>query len=172
LEYEFFCGKDLHKIYLKNKDRRFVALIGDEQLEVDIHSISANELSLLISNRSFKIFLAKDGPRLHVAVNGENYCLLSADEEEGVMTGQADVTGHVEAKFTITAPMPGNVLKINVEEGEEIGEGQCLAIVEAMKMETGLHSQINGRIKKIYAEQGQQVNAGETLIELEEISSE
>lgn len=172
MEYDFFCGKDLHKIYLKKKDGRFVALIGDEQLEVDVHSISSNELSLLISDRSFNIFLAKDGPRLYVSVNGENYVFVSADEAENIMTGQAAVTGHVEAKFTITAPMPGNVLKINVEEGERVGEGQCLAIVEAMKMETGLHSKINGRITKIYAQQGQQVNAGETLIELEKISSE
>lgn len=171
MEYEFFCGEALHKINLEEKDERFVVLIGDERLEVDVHTIASNELSLLISGRSFNIFTANDGSRLYVSVNGENYCFVSADEEEDVMTGQAAVTGHIEAKFTITAPMPGNVLKINVEEGEEVGEGQCLAIVEAMKMETGLHSRINGRIKKIYAEQGQQVNAGETLIELEEISS-
>ncbi len=71
--------------------------------------------------------------------------------------------------MTITAPMPGCVIKVDVKEGDVVEEGKCLAIIEAMKMETGLYAAISGKVKKVRVVKGKQVNAGETLIELEEI---
>lgn len=164
MDYEFIHGKNLYKISLEKKNGRITATVENEQLEVDVCSISPNGLSLLIGNRSFRVFLAEEKAKRYVSVNGENYCFTSVDAEDCIGRGG----GAAEAKLTITAPMPGSVLKINVEEGDEVEEGQCLAIVEAMKMETELCSTISGRVKKVHTELGKQVDGGEILIELEE----
>jgi len=110
----------------------------------------------------------KEEGKQYVSVGGELYCFVSRDEERDTKVRDGAGAGSVESKFAITAPMPGSVLKIDVEEGDDVEEGQCLVIVEAMKMETGLNSTMNGRVKKVLAVQGKQVDAGEILIELEE----
>lgn len=168
MDIEFLHKENLFKISLNKKDGRIVATLGDEKWEVDVHFISSNRMSFLIGSRSLDVYLAKAGGKMYVSVNGENYCFTSPDEEDDLGTVRRGETT-VETELTITAPMPGSVLKVNVKEGDKVEEGQCLVIVEAMKMETGLHSAIRGEVKKIHAIEGKQVDAGEVLIELEEI---
>lgn len=170
MECEFIYGEDLHRICLKKKDNLVVASIEDEELEVDVLQISSNWLFLLVENHPFNVYIAKDDTQWYLSVNGENYSFLSVDENGDIENGRIAGTEHSEAKLTITAPMPGSVLKINVEEGEDVKDGQCLIIVEAMKMETELCSTVHGKVKKIHVKPGNQVDAGEILIELGENS--
>jgi biotin carboxyl carrier protein len=64
--------------------------------------------------------------------------------------------------------MPGLVVKIPVEVGQEVEEGTVLAIVEAMKMENELRAPRNGRVKSIFFSEGQQVDALKPIVELEQ----
>jgi len=66
----------------------------------------------------------------------------------------------------ISAPMPGKVLKVLVAEGDAIGEGQALIVLEAMKMETTLYAESPATVKKIRAAAGAMVDHGAVLIEL------
>jgi len=66
----------------------------------------------------------------------------------------------------VEAPMPGRVLKILVVEGAEVGAGDGLLVLEAMKMETTLYAEGAGMIAKVLVVQGQMVDHGDTLIEL------
>eukprot|EP00761_Pharyngomonas_kirbyi_P012407 gb/GECH01012434.1/.p1 GENE.gb/GECH01012434.1/~~gb/GECH01012434.1/.p1 ORF type:complete len:709 (+),score=197.27 gb/GECH01012434.1/:1-2127(+) len=70
------------------------------------------------------------------------------------------------AKYAIS-PMPGAVVSIDVKEGEKVVMGQELAIVEAMKMQNVLRSEVDGVVKKIHAKQGQNVAVEEILVEFE-----
>lgn len=166
MEYEFGFGSLKHKVVLNSKDGKTTAFIGDEEYQVDIHDVSDNRLSLLMGSRSFDVFVAREEGKIHVHIDGNSFCLLTPQAEEGCNARPGD--GKAETRLTISAPMPGSIIKINVSEGDLVEEGQCLAIVEAMKMETDLHSTIMGRVKKVLASQGQQINAGEVIIELEE----
>ena len=166
MEYEFNSGNHLHKVTLNSKDGKTVASIGDEEFEVDVQAISDNRMSLLIGHRSFDVYVAQEEGKRHVHIDGNSFCFSMP--EEGERCNARPGGGGEEAKLILSAPMPGSVIKINVSEGDGVEEGQCLAIVEAMKMETGLHSTITGRVKKVCASQGQQINAGEVIIELEE----
>ena len=71
-----------------------------------------------------------------------------------------------EDALEIGAPIPGNVLAILVEEGQEVKENDPVMIIEAMKMETRVTSSVGGTIKSIYVKEGQQVSAGELLVSL------
>ncbi|MFW5893824.1 MAG: biotin/lipoyl-containing protein [Verrucomicrobiota bacterium] len=63
----------------------------------------------------------------------------------------------------IKAPMPGNVLRIEVGEGEAISDGQTLMVLEAMKMETPIKAHITGTVANVHVEQGDNVESGQVL---------
>ncbi|MDW7668008.1 MAG: biotin/lipoyl-containing protein [Bacillota bacterium] len=67
----------------------------------------------------------------------------------------------------VTAPMPGTVLEVTVEEGQEVKAGDVVLILEAMKMENEITADTDGKITKIYAPKGTSVNTGDPLVGLE-----
>ncbi|GAB6135073.1 pyruvate/oxaloacetate carboxyltransferase [Thermococcus prieurii] len=67
---------------------------------------------------------------------------------------------------TVTAPMPGKILRVLVSEGQEVRTGQGLVVLEAMKMENEIPAPKDGIVKKIYVKEGDTVNTGDPLIEL------
>jgi biotin carboxyl carrier protein len=68
---------------------------------------------------------------------------------------------------SITAPMPGTVLSVVVEEGQRVEEGQTLGVLEAMKMELSLKAPLGGVVAKVGARTGDQVALGATLFVVE-----
>ncbi len=73
------------------------------------------------------------------------------------------VTGAGEA---ITAPMPGNILKVNVANGDTVKEGQVLVVLEAMKMENEILAPKNGTVTQVVVTKGSTVDTGAPLVVL------
>ena len=74
------------------------------------------------------------------------------------------VTGNAGS---IKSPLPGNVSKIKVHEGQGVKGGEVLMTLEAMKMENEIMAPAAGSVKKIYVTEGKAVQQGEALIDLE-----
>ncbi len=70
------------------------------------------------------------------------------------------------SKFLL-CPMPGLIVKISVEEGQEVQEGQALATVEAMKMENILKAERRGVVRKINATPGASLKVDDVIMEFE-----
>jgi oxaloacetate decarboxylase alpha subunit len=66
----------------------------------------------------------------------------------------------------IEAPMAGNILKINVNIGSVVAEGEVVIIMEAMKMENEIVAETAGVVSQLFVEQGQVVEAGDALFEV------
>ena len=66
----------------------------------------------------------------------------------------------------MTAPMPGKVIEVRVRSGDAVEEGQVVALMEAMKMETEIQAPISGTVIAIHVAKGDTVNPDETLIEI------
>ena len=64
----------------------------------------------------------------------------------------------------VKAPMPGNVLKITVTEGQEVQEGDVVIVLEAMKMENEITAVRTGTVSKILVSKGQLVETGAVLL--------
>jgi acetyl/propionyl-CoA carboxylase alpha subunit len=81
------------------------------------------------------------------------------------------VTGHrpgaAQAESTVTAPMPGTVIRVEVETGDAVSARRPLVVLEAMKMEIAVHAPFDGTVKAIHVSQGDQVAGGTLLVELE-----
>ncbi|AKS37183.1 acetyl-CoA carboxylase [Anoxybacillus gonensis] len=67
----------------------------------------------------------------------------------------------------VVALMAGNVWKIVVQVGDVVEEGQDVVILESMKMEIPVASQVGGVVKAIRVQEGDFVNEGDVLIEIE-----
>jgi biotin carboxyl carrier protein len=67
---------------------------------------------------------------------------------------------------SLTAPMPGRVVKILVSEGEVVAQGAPAIIVEAMKMENELHVPTAGVVQRVAVREGDTVDAGQVLLEI------
>jgi acetyl/propionyl-CoA carboxylase alpha subunit len=80
-------------------------------------------------------------------------------------TGHGDVLG---GQSTLTAPMPGVVIKVLASEGDRVEPWQPLVVLEAMKMETPLVSPYEAVVRRVHVAEGERVDGGALLIELEE----
>jgi acetyl/propionyl-CoA carboxylase alpha subunit len=68
---------------------------------------------------------------------------------------------------TVTAPMPGTVIRVEVEPGAETRARQALVVLEAMKMEIPVHSPFDGTVSAVHVAPGDRVAGGTPLVELE-----
>jgi acetyl/propionyl-CoA carboxylase alpha subunit len=75
--------------------------------------------------------------------------------------------GDAAEQSAITAPMPGTVIKVLVEEGERVTARQPLVVLEAMKMETPLVSPYDATVRVLHVREGDRVAGGSVLVELE-----
>ena len=71
-----------------------------------------------------------------------------------------------EGAQTVTPPMPGQVIAIEVAAGDTVEKGQIVAVVSAMKMETPLKAPYAGEVTAVNTEVGAQVNPGDILVEI------
>ena len=152
-----------------NKTETF-DLNDDAIKKLDAIAIEESVYHILKEHHSHKAevtaadFLAK---KYTVKVNGNTYAGDIAsllDQRIKEMGFEVGATKQVNA---IKAPMPGLVLEIKVNLGQEVQEGDDLLILEAMKMENILTSPRAGIIKSIAVNKGQAVDKGQLLIEFE-----
>ena len=66
----------------------------------------------------------------------------------------------------VKAPMPGNILKVNVTAGQAVKEGQVLVVLEAMKMENEIMAPKAGTVAQVLVSKGSTVNTGDTMVVL------
>ena len=123
---------------------------------------------LLVDGRSYALTAAPGDRRgrWSIAIGAERFTADAVDERTRAireMTG----AGADTADKTITAPMPGLVLRGEVEVGQTVRAGQGVVVVEAMKMENELKAPADGVVAGISVQAGQTVDKGATLIVLE-----
>ena len=91
-------------------------------------------------------------------VNGKTYDInVKAGIEQKASSGSAEGE-------EVKAALPGNVLRIEVSEGDQVAEGDVLMVVEAMKMETEIKSPKAGTVKSIEVSQGDKIVTGQALV--------
>ena len=85
----------------------------------------------------------------------------SAAEAPAAAPAAPAVTGAGEA---VNAPMPGTILKVNVQNGQAVKEGEVLCILEAMKMENEIMAPKSGTVTQVLVSKGSKVDTGAALV--------
>lgn len=117
-------------------------------------SNSANGYTVTVNGKKYAI--AFDGDK--ATVNGKSY---DFNVKEGIESKSAGASGE---GTPVKAALPGNVLKVLVAEGDSIEEGDVIAVIEAMKMETEIKSPVSGTVSSVEIEVGNKVQNGQVLV--------
>ena len=143
--------------------------VNDETEVAHLSTIPGTPLRhLLIGDRSFTLpFEGKGGGHWVMAFQGETWEALVVDERTRHIRS---LTGAGEVKkggATLKAPMPGLVVRIDVEAGQTVPAGLAAVVLEAMKMQNELRTASAGVVKAVLVQPGQAVEKGQVLVEFE-----
>jgi biotin carboxyl carrier protein len=142
-----------------------VSIDGVEHL-VDAHQVAGQLWSILYQGASFVVDVTQlPTEEYEVLIQGDCHKFTLMNEQRRAML-RAGGKGSA-GKAMVTSPMPGKVVKLLVKEGQEVGAGEGVVVVEAMKMENELKSAIAGKVKEIFVEEGQVVESGAKLLLVE-----
>lgn len=124
---------------------------------------------LLVDGRSVPLVMRQGAERgvWDVRIGGRHYEAEVVDERTRAIN---EMTGRSEAARgpkPVRAPMPGLVVRVDVEAGQTVAPGQGIVIVEAMKMENELRADGGGIVSRVHVAAGQAVEKGTVLVEFE-----
>ena len=100
-----------------------------------------------------------------VSIRGRSYAVTIVDPKR-LRSGQ-NSDRHHHGAAEIVAPMPGKVVRVQIEAGAEVEKGTGLVVVEAMKMQNEMKSPRSGVVVSINVKPGDTVNAGDVLAVVE-----
>lgn len=147
-------------------DERHVK-VNDKTYMVDFESVSGQPvISLIVDGKSHEAYVAAGEDNWQVLLRGHLFPVKVEDEREKRLRGAAGSGVAETGEYNLKAPMPGLVVAIPVEEGQEVKKGQVLIILESMKMQNELKSPREGRIQRIKAKAGESVEQKQTLLSL------
>ena len=147
-EHEVLVGRSGEVVKVEVGGQAFEAKLGEGGL-------------VLLGGERHQVHLAGDR---EATVDGKRVGFRIVDLQSGA--GPGDGKGGARAA-RIKPPMPGKIVSVAVNEGEEVKAGQVLLILEAMKMQNEIASPSAGTVKKIHVKPGQNVESKDVLVELE-----
>ena len=121
-----------------------------------------------------------DGTNATVSVNGTPYQVELQGEEKKAKTpvlarkpvvnkpgeGEIKKTESSGASYKINSPLPGTIKKVNIAVGSAVKAGDCVMIMEAMKMDNNVIAEKGGTVQAIKVKEGDAVLQGDTLVEI------
>lgn len=145
-----------------DRDLTTVRLPDGRATTVTVQSLGSGAFAVTAGERRYVAHYVTDGTRHFLHVDGETYVF----QREPADTGRRAAS----LQGDLRAPMPGLITQVLVREGQEVGAGEPLYIVEAMKMEHVVRTGRACRVKTVSAAPGVQVEAGTMVVEVEDLS--
>jgi pyruvate carboxylase subunit B len=145
---------------------------GDESVQAHVEDLSGTPVHMVtIGNEVHRVLVRRDRDRGKGAyslwVDGYRLDVEALDERSKVIRELSGDRDKATGPAPIVAPMPGLIVRVNANVGDEVHAGQGLVVMEAMKMENELRATAAGRVKAILAQPGTAVEKGAKLVELE-----
>jgi biotin carboxyl carrier protein len=156
-------------IELRREGARVFAEVEGRRYELEARETEPGVLLLVFADgRAHECRAEPAGARgeaWRVAVGARAFDVTLADPRR--LPAGAGAGGAGEGRAAVTAQMPGKVVRVLVEQGQQVEAGDGLVVVEAMKMQNELKSPKAGTVVELRAAPGATVNAGEVLAVVE-----
>jgi len=142
--------------------------LNGEVVDVDLAQSGVPELySLILGGASYEVLIEPSAQDYAVTLRGEQYHVRVEDERTRRLSAGRRGPAAPQGDLSIRAPIPGLVVKVLVQVGQSVEEGQSLILLEAMKMENEIRAPRSGLIKQIDVGAGSRVEQGAVLMVLE-----
>jgi 3-methylcrotonyl-CoA carboxylase alpha subunit len=166
MKYYVRSGDFERELEFERRDGRLVVRCGDRTLPLDFAMIGDGAaFSMLVGDRVCDVIVERNGGGCVVQMQGERYRLAVEDEHE--RAAGAVRPAALGGRQSITAAMPGAVVEVMVEPGQQVEAGATLLVLEAMKMQNPVQAQAAGRVVAVHVAAGKSVAAGALLVEIE-----
>ncbi|GLC27393.1 acetyl-CoA carboxylase biotin carboxyl carrier protein subunit [Roseisolibacter agri] len=143
--------------------------VGDEVLHAHLVDVEGTPVSLLtIGDRVYRL-VARRGDargRYAISLDGRRFDVEALDERTRTIRDLSAASAAAAGPAPLVAPMPGLVVRVAVQVGDQVAAGQGLVVMEAMKMENELRAPAGGTVAAIHAVPGTAVEKGALLVEL------
>lgn len=143
----------------------FEVNLGGKKISADLKQAGPASFSVIIGNRSFDLDVIRQGDEFVVVSRSGAVRLTLEDARRRLMHSRA--AREVSGKVQMRAMMPGRVLSVWVQLGDQVVANEGVMVIEAMKMENELKSPKAGRVIEVKVTPGQTVEKGELLIVIE-----
>jgi pyruvate carboxylase subunit B len=131
----------------------------------DINLVPLNKVGLYLLKGASKVrelYIRSKGQATYtVMANGRH---IEAQVEKN--NGQKRKQDETKAAGDLVAPMPGMVVNVLVQEGQEVNSGDVLVVMESMKMQMQLRAPLPGKVSKVNAQSRAQVEKGSLLVKI------
>jgi len=154
---------------LVNNTQEF--LIGEDRIQsLDILKGSDSAYHLLQGQKSILARVVEsdfNNKTYTININSNKYTVQIKTPLDDLIKKMGYTTGSARVVNSITAPMPGIIIGIQVKKDQKVKEGDTLLILEAMKMENAILCPKDAKIKEVYVAVGDTVDKNKLLIALE-----
>ena len=141
-------------------------LINGEERTVDFHSLGPSVYSIITNHKSLLAIIGEEsGARIEVLLSGKLYNTEVIDERAMLMEQRKG--GRRSTSGEILSPMPGLIVLVSAETGQQVQEGETLVVLESMKMQNELKSPVSGMVSAIHCASGETVEKGALLVQID-----
>ena len=161
---------DQQQAFLVKANGFVFTLTESDMAQADIVAEANHVYHLIYQHQSVNgkvLDASPDHKIMQVEVHGNTYDVNIKDSLDQMLDSMGYSAAGSKHIKEVKAPMPGLVLSVSVEAGQQVQEGERLLILEAMKMENSIMIHAAATIKSVLVKAGQAVDKGQVLVVLE-----
>jgi acetyl/propionyl-CoA carboxylase alpha subunit len=165
------------KYFVRINDERHEVLLDGEGVHVDGEDVAAQVMPVdgtpvrmvTIGDEVHRVVVRPGDPRgtYTLWLDGWRFEVEALDERTQAIRDLSGAAAGPAGPAPLKAPMPGLIVRVSVQVGDQVQAGQGIVVMEAMKMENELRATAAGRVKSVLATPGTAVEKGALLVELE-----
>ena len=164
MRYFVSIGERTYEVELRDQD----VVVDGQIMSADLQSVPGTLLRRLsLNGQSYRVVAVGGEARgaWELQLGGERVHAEVVDERTRAIRAMTARSAAAQGPRPVRAPMPGMVVRVEVEVGQHVRAGQGVVIIEAMKMENELKADTAGVVSKVIATPGTAVEKGAVLIE-------
>ncbi len=158
---EFTIAGVEQTVGVSRRQEGFAVHLDDRTLAADMESLGNGRYRVALDGRTAEVTLATAGDSTFVHLDGQCWEVERRDPAAAAAAGEGAAAG------AVVAPMPGTVISVAVEPGQEVVRGQALMVIESMKLETTMSADADAVVGEVHYQAGDTFPLKAVLLSLE-----
>ncbi|MDC1106851.1 biotin/lipoyl-binding protein [Prolixibacteraceae bacterium] len=141
--------------------RKFKFTINGSKYNVSIKDLEGNIANIEVNGTPYEVEIDQE-VKVNKTPKLVRKTVVNTINDSAILKKNTTVSG-----YKVEAPLPGNIFKLQVAEGDSVKKGDVLLILEAMKMENKILSEKDGVVGKIHVNEGDAVLQNDIILEIQ-----